>query len=298
MSSAENRNAENSNAAKAKASLDPRVRVGDVAWRHIEAEYADVIDDIVETLAPDEPFAYTVAPYPTTDSSIPRQEIATTRDQIRAAYENLHRFTQVRRLQPITEIRGDWYMFAHGMGEGLIKQTGQIVSAPTVVIFPTMGTSGITGELIWTRSASGAPYTGDRQGPFAAELAIIERHDLLLNHLRSGDAESAASLLHPGAQTAIRDYVDDTGTLVALHSATDFKAYIDRFFARFRVVELSVVNRTAGDWFVFAELFWVVEEKATPAKRYRFVTAEQAEVRPDGLFAARIGHGTDLFETK
>jgi hypothetical protein len=88
--------------------------------------------------------------------------------------------------------------------------------------------------------------------------------------------------------------VDDTGTLVALHSATELEAYLERFFARFKVVELSVVNRSAGDWFVFAELFWVVENRVAPSERYRFTTAEHAEVRPDGMFAARIGHGTEL----
>lgn len=185
-------------------------------------------------------------------------------------------------------------MFLYGVGEGLMKSTGQIVHTPTAIIFPTMGKSGITGELFWTRSAEGAPYTAGKTGLLAAEVAILELHERLLGFLRAGDAAGIVGLTHPGAQTAVRDYVHDTGTLVALHSASEMKTHLDAFFARFEVLELSLVNRLASDWFVFAEMLWVVREKSTSGRTFKFYTAEQAEVRPDGLIAARIGHGTDL----
>jgi hypothetical protein len=99
-------------------------------------------------------------------------------------------------------------------------------------------------------------------------------------------------MFHPRAQTAVRDYVRDTGTLNELHDTQGLRAYLEQFYARYTVQEISLVNRYACDWLVFAELMWVVEEKAAPGKLLTFYTAEYEEVRPDGLFATRIGHGT------
>jgi hypothetical protein len=101
----------------------------------------------------------------------------TTREQIQAAYENLHRITLVRDMLPISEVRSDWYVFLYGQGEGLFKPTGQVGYMPTIVLFPTMGKAGITGELFWYRCSNGGFYTGGKEGALAAELAILERHE-------------------------------------------------------------------------------------------------------------------------
>jgi hypothetical protein len=283
--------------------LDARVRSGEAAWAHIEAEVADVVDEIMATLVPEEPYAYTVAKaasffLPTTGApiaagSIPYQEFVSSKADLRASYEDLHRSTAVRPMAAVAEIRGDWYAFAYGATAGVIKATGQSVSGPTAVLFPTMGKNGITGELLWSRTGVGPPYTAGREGPLAAEIAIVERHEALLAALRSGDAGTVAGLFHPDAQIGIRDYMNDTGELVELHSAEALRRYLERFFARFEVQAISLIHRLATDWFVFAELLWIVEHKEQPGQRDAFYTAEHAEVRPDGLFASRIGHGTD-----
>lgn len=275
------------------ADIDVRVRNGKLGWVHVESEYLDVVDDILATLVPEEPYAYTVTPMPTNDGSIPRQAFASTMADLRASYENLHRFSAVRNLEPVAEIHGDWYVFIYGLGEGLIKSNGQVVHTPTAVLFPTMGKQGITGELFWTRSALGAPYTGGREGPLAAELAVQSRHDAFFQSLRREDINGVAELFHPDAQVGLRDYVNDTGALAGLHSRQDLKEHLAEFFRRFKVIDVSLVQRFATDWFVFAELLWIVEDRQQALKRFKFYTANHAEVRPDGLFASMIGHGTD-----
>ena len=204
------------------------------------------------------------------------------------------RFTAVRGMEAIAEIRSDWYAFMYGIGEGKVHTTGELVYSPTAVMFPTMGKQGITGELFWTRTSVGAPYTGGRTGPLASETAVLARHEELVGAMRRADAAGVTKLFHPDSQTGIRDYVNETGTLIGLRSKQDLKAYLDQFFDRFTIVELDVVERLATDWFVFAELRWVVEDSKAGGNRFRFYTAEHGEVRPDGLFASRIGHGTEL----
>lgn len=272
--------------------IDSRVKSGRVAWAHIESEYVDVVDDIIATLVPEGPYAYTLPwDYPS-DDGIPHQRFVTDLPALRKSYEDLHRVSLVRDMKAVAEVRGDWYAFYYGLGEGLMKSTGQVMFTPTAVLFPTMGLEGITGELIWRRTSRGKPFTDGREGPLAAETAGLARHEAYLDCLRRGDADAAAALHHPDAQIGVRDHVRDTGTIAGLHSSEEYREYLERFFARFEILDIQMVERLVTDWFVFAELLWIVEEKGVPDGEQKFYTADIAEVRSDGLFASRIGHGT------
>lgn len=273
--------------------IDGRVKSGKVAWTHIESEFLDVVDEIIATLVPDGPYAYTLPwDYPA-DDSVPHQVFATDLPTLRGAYEDMHRFSVVRSMQAVAEVRGDWYTFCYGLGEGMSKPTGEIVFAETAVLFPTMGQSGITGELIWRRSAKGELYTGGREGPLASETASLAKHEAYLDCLRRHDAAGAAALHHPDAQVGIRNYVDDEAVFIGMHSAQDYREYLDKLFARYDVIDVQMVERVIQDWVVFAELLWVVREKSGARAVSKFHTVDISEVRPDGLFASRIGHGTE-----
>ncbi len=272
--------------------IDIRVHNGKVAWAHIESEYRDVVDEIIATLVPEGPYAYTITPDIKFNGSIPHQHFVTDLASLRRSYEDMHRVASVRGLKAVAEIRGDWYMFTYGLGEGYVKATGTSAYSPTTILFPTMGKEGITGELIWKRTGIGAPYTGGNTGPLAAETALLDRDETYLDCLRRGDAAAVAKLHHREAQIGVRDHVNDTGTITAFHSSEEYRSYLEQFFARFKVLDIQIVDRLVTDWFVFAELCWIVEEKASGVKQ-KFYTAEHSEVHPDGLFASRIGHGPD-----
>jgi hypothetical protein len=275
------------------SALDVRVRNGEAARAHIEAEIADNVDGIMATLVPHEPYAYTVIPIGHPAGSIPHQKFVSSRADLRTSYETLHRFAASCPMQSIAEIRGDWYVFLHGVAEGRLKDTGQSVYAQTVVLFPTMGQAGITGELLWNRSGVGPPFTGGREGALSAEIAVLERHKALIEGLRNADAGAVAALFHPDAQIGIRDYVNDTGRLAAMHGAGELREYLEQFFARYHVRDISLMQRLAGDWFVFDEMLWIVEDRMQPGLMKSWYTAEHSEVLSNGLLASRIGHGTD-----
>ena len=168
-------------------------------------------------------------------------------------------------MEAIAEIRGDWYAFMYGIGEGMVHTTGDLVYSPTAVLFPTMGKEGITGELFWTRTAVGAPYDGGRTGPLASETAILARHEELVEALRRADAAGVASLFHPDSQTGIRDYINETGTLIGLPSSKLLEDYLNVFFDCFTIVEIDVVQRLA-DAACSRKMRWIVEDAKAPGE--------------------------------
>lgn len=60
---------------------DLRVQSAATAWKHVRAEYVDVVDDILATLAPSGPYAYTVAPRVEEGHELPTQRIVTTYEE-------------------------------------------------------------------------------------------------------------------------------------------------------------------------------------------------------------------------
>ncbi|MEV6345174.1 nuclear transport factor 2 family protein [Actinoplanes sp. NPDC051851] len=269
-----------------------QVGAGRTAWRHVHAEYVDVVDDILATLAPSGPYAYTISPRLEEGRQVPTQRIVTTYDEIAATYRDMHRFAAVVEIRPMTEIGGSWYTFISGVGRGRDKNTGAESERPTIVLFPTMGSGGITGELFWGRTRRDTMPGDPAEGPLAARFAVGRVQQRLIGALREGDVPAAVALAHPEIQTGLRDYVRETGTLAALHTADGLREHLAAFTGRFEVLSLDVVQRHTDDWFFFHELRWRVRDRETGAVRVHH-TAEYGEVDADGRIVAYIGHGTD-----
>jgi hypothetical protein len=264
-------------------------------WHHIRVECTGVVDDIVETLSPEGPYAYTVNPVPTFDGSVPNQEIAYTREGIRKAYADLHEISMVTGLRATTEIRSDWYTFVCGIGDGQELATGQMHHTPVAIIFPNHGGVGISGELIW-RPSQLARLGDGSDAPLAGAIEIYNLHEGLLGYLHRGDIEAIVGMSAPDVQTAVRDYVADDGTVNNLHSSDELRGYLERFYDRFAVRRLEFLHRHIESWLVFAELLWEVEFLTGPqiGTTTTFRTAEMAEFNTDRRITARIGHGTAM----
>ncbi|WP_212997981.1 hypothetical protein [Winogradskya consettensis] len=270
---------------------DLQVSAAETMWRHVNAEYVDDIDEILATLAPSGPYAYTVSPAVEPGHEIPTQRIVATYDGIAETYRNMHRFSAVVAIRPMTELHGSWYSFVSGIGRGRAKATGAESQRPVIVLFPTMGSEGITGELFWGRTQSAAMPGDPADGPLAARYAVAALQTRLLDAFRTGDVDTIAAHAHPETQTGTRDYLTDAGTLVELHTRDELRAHLTAFYDHYSVRELALINQHVDDWFFFHELRWTIESPTGTV--LRFHTAEYAEVSPTGLVVARIGHGTD-----
>ncbi|MFJ2608745.1 MULTISPECIES: hypothetical protein [unclassified Streptomyces] len=277
------------------ATSDLQLRSSVTAWKHIRAEYGDVVDEILATLAPSGPYAYTASPTIEEGRELPTQRIVSTYQEIADSYRVHHRVAAVVSMRPLTELNGSWYTFISGIGKGRLKQTGQEHERPLVVIFPTMGSEGITGELFWGRTQQECLPGKPEDGPLASRFAVAELHGTLLGYYRTGDIDAIAAMAHPEIQGGVRDYVSHSGTLPELHSREDLRGRLKDFYSEYTVRSIDVIARHVEEWCFFHELRWTVELRRGPnaGQVFQYHTAEFAEVSGDGLVTAHIGHGTD-----
>ncbi|MGW0711448.1 hypothetical protein ACWD4G_36780 [Streptomyces sp. NPDC002643] len=290
-------------AEKLLTTSDLHIRAGQAAWRHLHAEYRDVVDEILDTLAPSGPYAYTLSPVTEENRAVPVQRITTTYDGIAQTYRDVHRFAAVVGLRPLTEITGSWYTFVYGAALGRAKEVdGQRPVAvldgesEVIVLFPTMGSEGITGELYWARTKGQEALTGNpADGPRASRHAVEQVHAGLVEAHRKGDIDTLIEMAHPETQTALRDYVGQTGTLVELDGRNELREFLRDFHAQYTVRDIEIVHRHFDDWFFFHELRWTLEVRRGPdsGSILRHHTAEYGEVAEPGVVVSRIGHGTD-----
>jgi len=273
---------------------DLQVLAAETAWKHIDSEALDVVDEVLATLSPSGPYAYTIGAVMEQGKEVPTQRIVSTYEQISAAYHELHRDIVVGELRPLLEIHGSWYVFVHGSGKARNKATGQTGDGPVVVLFPTMGSAGITGELYWVRTQHDVIAGDPADGSLASRFAVGRLHGTLIDAYRKGDLDTIVEQSHAEIQTAVRDYVSQSGTLVELHGKGDLQAHLQNFYAHYSVRGIDVVHQYVDEWFMFDELRWTVEALQGPdaGAVFRYHTAEFAPVSSTGVLA-HIGHGTD-----
>jgi hypothetical protein len=278
---------------------DAVLHVAEQTRRHFVAEFNDDVDEIIGTLAETGPYAYTHPATVDPDGGI-NQIVETTIEGIRAVYHELHGFTTVLPMDSFTEIRGDWYTFHEGIGNGTLKSTNEHLESDTLVIFPVGDGQGIKGELFWWRPITG---TDDAAPGFGAPVSVsrkelLDAHDALLDAYRLADAAAIEAAMDEQVRTSIRDYVDDTGTLVQLRGTTELRSHYERFFAKFEVISVDIIYRLVQDWYLFSELRYKVRVRtgSDAGSVVTFNTAEFTVFAPDGRGLVRTGHGTDLEE--
>ena len=125
---------------------------------------------------------------------------------------------------------------------------------------------------------------------------VFQQHDRFLQALLVGDLDGVLGTIHHLASSAVRDYVDDTGTLTSLVGIKAHADYFGAFFDKFEVVSVEPLYSVAEDWYVFAEVRVTAEVKtgSSAGQSVAFHTAEFHVPAQDGRFIARIGHGTDV----
>jgi hypothetical protein len=267
------------------------------AITHIEAEFAaanGIYEPLLATLTPEGPYAYTLLGEVRPDGSV-RLPILTTYDEIAEAYAMIRGRSDLLEVLGITEIRGAWYTFQDSLTRGRLKGSDEINVNRVLGLFPSGRGTGITGELvwIWPRSMLGAPDEPNAapDDPFLARAEVFDQFTRYLDALRANDADAVVAVLHDGVASALRDYVNDTGTLTDLEGKDAHRAYYQAFFDRYEVRSIQPIYQVTDEWFVFAELRVTVAPRAGDALTYH--TAEYFMPSKDGRFIARIGHGTE-----
>ena len=272
----------------------------DQAITHIEAERKGVIPELMETLTEDGPYGYTITPQVLPDGGVILPVIS-TREGIEEAYKMIRGASDLLSVNPLTEIRGTWYTFQDAISRGQRKGTDQQGAHETLGLFPSATGKGITGELVWVRVPRSVLGGADPPADVPTEEMyvrdqVFQQHDRFLQALLVGDLDGVLGTIHDRAASAVRDYVEDTGTLTALVGKEAHADYYRAFFDKYEVVSAEPLYRVAEDWYVFAEVRVTADVKSgsTAGQSVAFHTAEFHIPANDGRFIARIGHGTDL----
>jgi hypothetical protein len=289
--------------------VDPKVlEIGAVASAHayeqaivhvgeeIKARDPKNLTALVASLADDGPYAYTILPEVGADGSV-KLPVLTTREAITEAYAFIRGLSDLHEVIGLTEIRGAWYTFQDNISRGGPKGSDVRNNRQTLALFPSGAGAGITGELVWVRvprERLGAPDEVDviDDDPLLARRQVFDQYARYLDALRANDAEAVLDVLHEGVASAVRDYVDDTGTLVELTGKDAHRGWYQAFLDRYEVRTVQPLYQVTEDWYVFAELRLTVAPRGTD-RTIAFHTAEFHMPAKDGRFIARIGHGTE-----
>jgi hypothetical protein len=262
----------------------------------IKARDPKNLGPLVNSLAPEGPYAYTILPEVKPDGSV-RLPVLTTRDAIHEAYSFIRGASDLLEVTGLTEIRGLWYLFQDNISRGRHKGGDVVNNNQTLALFPSGEGPGITGELVWLRvprSRLGAPDDVDivADDPLLARRQVHEQYARYLDGLRANDIDAVLDALHDGVASAVRDYVDDTGTLVELTGNDAHRTWYERLLGKYEIRSIQPLYQVTEDWYVFAELRITVVPRAGRGALV-FHTAEFHIPAKDGRFIARIGHGTE-----
>jgi hypothetical protein len=264
---------------------------------HVDAEILGLIPELMETLSPEGPYAYTIIPEVRPDGSV-RLPVLTTRDEIREVYKMVRGATELLSVSALTEIRSEWYTFQDSISRVKRRDNGKLGASETVALFPTGKGKGITGELVWLRKprevlgAKGDAVEETRDEMYVRE-EVFQLHAQYIDALERNDVDAVLATLNNGVASAVRDYVNDTGTLIMLEGKDAHRSYYEALFDKFEVQSVQALDRVAEDWYIFAELRLTVASRQNAREICTFNTAEFFVPANDGRFIARIGHGTD-----
>jgi hypothetical protein len=271
----------------------------DQAQIHIVGEIKGLIPELMETLTPEGPYAYTILPEVHPDGSV-RLPTITTSEGIRECYHMVRGASELLSVSALTEIRGTWYTFQDSISRVERRDSGKRGASQTAAIFPSGKGSGITGELVWLRkprSALGGPIPASDAEPLAEMYVreqVFQLHEQYVDAFRRGDVEGVLATFNDGIASATRDYVNDTGTIGELQGKAAHRAYYEALFDRYEILSVESWDRVAEEWYVFAELrVTAVRRGGAASDRVAFNRAEFFVPANDGRFIARIGHGTD-----
>lgn len=282
-----------------RRSADAQTHAFEQAWDHVTKERTGHIPTILDTLVKRGPWAWAIMPQVQADGSIVLP-VHTTYEGIEEMYRLIRGHSDVLSAEPMVDVRGTWYSFQEDYARTRTKSTGEEQAHEMVLVLPVTSGNGITGELCWWRIEKDRLGKGveaaEPKTPVDMRCHMLALHDRFLDALRGGDADGMVSGFSRGCQSAIRDYVEDTGTITGLDDLDELRAHYQRFFDLYQVQSASVLERVVQEWYLFAEVRLEVVARSGPAHGdlMAFHTASLLIPGREDKFIVQIGHGTDI----
>ena len=165
-----------------------------------------------------------------------------TREEIAEAYAFIRGMSDLHEVSGLTEITGSWYLFQDAFTVGSPKDTDIRNYRHTLALVPIR--SGARHHRR-ARVAAGTPVATGLSS--ATDVEVLEADDLharrlvlgsyqqYLEGLRANDVDAVLGPLHDNVASAIRDYVDETGTLVEPTGKEAHRTWYSQLLAKYEV---------------------------------------------------------------
>jgi len=183
----------------------------------------------------------------------------------------------------------DWYMFFENFPTRVHVASGEWRISHTATLAPTAPPL-IMGEMLWEREPDAVDAAPD------ASVRSLMIHERFLDAVRDGDRGALSAMIDPDAIWAERDYLSDLPKqpVLDLRGAAAAVDYCRAWRAAFAPERVSILNRIATSWYVFAEELWIVAPAVAGGQRRQFRKATIYPITPAGAIKGAIGWGTDL----
>jgi hypothetical protein len=276
-----------------------RENAATIVRAHVAAETSTDVDNICATISHD---VYFGVPVRTRDGQELRDgSVLTTYDQVRGYYEGRSGSYVVLDSAQLKSIATDWYLFnetaatLRGTGTvGAVDATGKEWIVNSAVIFPS-ALDGIRGEICITRYPMDdvvaetvrmpAPPSGRQTWMPLREMENGALLDRFILEVRDGEWSKVNNDLSEVHALAVR--LDDVKGSQQVFTATDRKSAGDAFRKLFaEAADLTLLNRIASEWYVFAEYLVRLEGGG----RRRLALMHPVE---DGKLTGTFGYGRD-----
>lgn len=265
--------------------VDAVLKSINAAEAHIKSEYRHEMAGVMDTVGADPHWA--VMPEP----GVIR--VISGRDGVTALYEASRTAAIPQASRLLTQITSDWYMFVENIPTRLWVPDNSMRTVHTATLLVT-GDDGIKGEYVWERQAPAETGKVEETSPLpGGKLRSVTAHETLLSAICEGDGAAIAEVLEPGCIWAQRNYLSDRkdGDILDLKGTPAVAAYFEKWHQAHRPEMVSILNRQATDWYVFAEELWVVRTSDDERRQYR--TAVIYPVSASGRIEGAIGYGTN-----
>jgi hypothetical protein len=276
-----------------------RENAATIVRAHVAAETSTDVDNICATISHD---VYFGVPVRTRYGQELRDgSVLTTYDQVRGYYEGRSGSYVVLDSAQLKSIATDWYLFnetaatLRGTGTvGAVDATGKEWIVNSAVIFPS-ALDGIRGEICITRYPMDdvvaetvrmpAPPSGRQTWMPLREMENGALLDRFILEVRDGEWSKVNNDLSEVHALAVR--LDDVKGSQQVFTATDRKSAGDAFRKLFaEAADLTLLNRIASEWYVFAEYLVRLEGGG----RRRLALMHPVE---DGKLTGTFGYGRD-----
>jgi hypothetical protein len=269
---------------KTSHDIEPLLRSIDAAEAHVRSEYVRDLPGTMATVGASPNYALTAAPGVVS--------VISGRHGVAGFYAAAHEAAVPQASRFLTQITSDWYMFFENMPTREWIADGSLRTVHTATLLTT-GSDGITGEFVWERPPAETGAAADTGALPIGSLRSVTFHEAFLAATCEGDRAALLALLDSNCAWAERDYLNEAegGAILDLRGASATADHFAQWHRRYRPERVSILNRQATDWYVFAEELWIVRPGDGDRRQYR--KAVIYPVNQDGKLAAAIGFGTD-----